>query len=289
MSGRLLILGCGYTGLEIARQAIAAGWTVSGTARRPASLAEVAAAGARPVVLETDKRLLADAVATADAIVCSIPAEADGDPSWPLLAPLLAARSALPVVYLSTTAVYGDRSGGWAHEDDPPSPASPRAEARVLAERQWQSLASPAMIARLPGIYGPGRSQIDKILAGEARSIDKPGQIFSRCHRDDIASGVLAAVRHGRPGAMFNLCDDRPCPAPEVNDFAAGLLGLPPLPRIPFAEAALSPMARQFYGDSKRVSNARAKAALGWRLCYPSYREGLAAIHAGGDAKPQLS
>jgi nucleoside-diphosphate-sugar epimerase len=165
-----------------------------------------------------------------------------------------------------------------------PAATSPRAAARLLAEQQWLSLSPPAHIFRLPGIYGPGRSALDKVASGEARSILKAGQIFSRCHRDDIASGIMAALDRPHPGTVFNLCDDFPCPAPLVNDAAAELLGLPPPPGIKFEDADLSPMARQFYADSKRVSNARAKAMLGWRPAFATYKEGLGAIHRGQGA-----
>ncbi|WP_375208717.1 SDR family NAD(P)-dependent oxidoreductase [Hyphomonas jannaschiana] len=192
----------------------------------------------------------------------------------------------LAVTYLSTTGVYGDLGGGWAFEWSETHPQSRRAKARVLAEEQWRAATGGrASLVRLPGIYGPGRSAFDRLREGTARRIVKPGQVFSRVHVDDIASGLLAL--HQRPeaaaraGGVFHLCDDEPAPSQDVIAHAAKLLGMDPLPDVPFDEAGLSPMARSFYAECKRISNARTKAALSWRPQYPTYREGLAAILAG--------
>jgi nucleoside-diphosphate-sugar epimerase len=282
MSKSILILGCGYTGLAIAKLAAEAGWQVSGTARTEAGRLLLEEAGIRGFVFNgtTAGTELQDHAALADAILSSVPAGVDGDPAFHALQPALADCRAAWIGYLSTTAVYGDRGGRWVFESDTVAPVSPRALARVLAEQQWLSLTPSAHIFRLPGIYGPGRSPLDKIASGEARSIVKAGQVFSRCHRDDIAACVIAALHRPHPGWVFNVCDDLPCPAPQVNAFAAGLLGLPEPATVAFETADLTPMARQFYADNKRVSNARAKAALGWTLRYPTFREGLAAIQS---------
>lgn len=192
----------------------------------------------------------------------------------------------LAVTYLSTTGVYGDLGGGWAFEWSETHPKSRRAKARALAEDQWRAATNGRVnIVRLPGIYGPGRSAFDRLRDGTARRIVKPGQVFSRVHVDDIASGLFAL--HQRPeavaraGGVFHLCDDEPAPPQDVIAHAAELLGMHPLPDVPFDEADLSPMARSFYAECKRISNARTKAALNWRPQYPTYREGLAAILAG--------
>jgi nucleoside-diphosphate-sugar epimerase len=137
-------------------------------------------------------------------------------------------------------------------------------------------------VFRLPGIYGPGRSTFDRLREGRARRISSPGQVFSRIHVDDLAAGLEASIRRPRAGGIYNLCDDEPCPNSEVIAYAAGLLGLPAPPEIPLEAARLSPVAQRFYAESKRVSNARAKAELGWRPAYPSYREGLRAVLAAG-------
>ncbi|HEX7944642.1 MAG TPA: SDR family NAD(P)-dependent oxidoreductase, partial [Phenylobacterium sp.] len=140
---------------------------------------------------------------------------------------------------------------------------------------------APAHVFRLPGIYGPGRSAIDQVRAGTARRIDKPGQVFSRIHVDDLAAGFEASIARPRAGGIYNLCDDEPAPNSDVIAYAARLLGIEPPPEIPLAQANLSPAAMRFYAESKRVSNALAKAELGWRPRYPTYREGLSAILAG--------
>ena len=157
-----------------------------------------------------------------------------------------------------------------------------RARARVLAERHRQdATGGAARIVRLPGIYGPGRSPFERLRDGTATRVVKPGQVFSRVHVEDIARGLEALLLKPALTGVFHLCDDEPAPPQHVTAFAAGLLGMAPPPEMDIAVAGLSPMARSFYAECKRVSNARAKAALGWRPLYPSYREGLTAILAG--------
>ena len=157
---------------------------------------------------------------------------------------------------------------------------------RAAAERDWlevgRGMGLTVAIFRLPGTYGPGRSAFDRLRAGQARRIAAPGQVFSRIHVDDLAAGLAASIARPRPGGIYNLCDDEPAANSEVIAYAARLLGIEPPPEIPLAEAALPPASRRFYAESKRVSNARAKAELGWRPAYPSYREGLRAILAAG-------
>ncbi len=189
------------------------------------------------------------------------------------------AGGAYSINYLSTTGVYGDLNGGWAFEWSPVRPASPRAGARVLAETQWLDASDGrARLVRLPGIYGLGRSPFDRLRDGTAQRVIKPGQVFSRVHVDDIASGLEALLLHPHATGAFNLCDDLAAPPQDVTAYAAELLGLPPPPDVSIDDAGLSEMALSFYAECKRVSNARAKAALGWRPQYPNYREGLKAI-----------
>jgi len=205
-----------------------------------------------------------------------------------VLVPALAQAKAFPdwIGYLSTTGVYGDRRGGWVTEKSRLAAQSLEGARRVSAERDWLEVARgmglTVSLFRLPGIYGPGRSALDRVRAGEARRIAAPGQVFSRIHADDLAAGLAASIARPRAGGIYNLCDDEPAANSEVIAYAAGLLGLPVPPEIPLAEAQLSAAAQRFYAESKRVSNARAKAELGWRPAYPTYREGLAAILAAG-------
>ena len=186
--------------------------------------------------------------------------------------------------YLSTTGVYGDTRGAWVDETSPLNPSSERSRNRVTAERQFMDWAAacdiPGFVFRLAGIYGPGRSALDQVRAGTARRIYKPGQIFSRVHVDDIVHALDAAI--GMPGAagVYNVCDDEPAPPWEVTAHAARICGLPVPPAIPFHRAGLSPMARSFYADCRRVRNDRLKHDLGVSLAYPSFREGLAAERA---------
>jgi nucleoside-diphosphate-sugar epimerase len=186
----------------------------------------------------------------------------------------LAARASVIrwLAYLSTTGVYGDRGGEWVEEDSPLSPSTERGRRRLAAERQWLALHAshglPVHIFRLAGIYGPGRNQLMSVADGTARRIVKPGQVFSRIHVEDIATVLEASMARPNPGAAYNVCDDLPCPPQEVIAFAAELLGRPLPPEIPLDAAELSPMARGFYAESKRVSNRRIKTELGVRLAY---------------------
>lgn len=210
-------------------------------------------------------------------VLISSPPDENGCPALTALGAF--ADAAASVTYLSTTGVYGDLGGGWAMEWSTPRPQSERARRRAAAERAWQQTVDTARIVRLPGIYGPGRSALDRVRGGSARRIIKDGHVFSRAHVDDIASGVQALIRCDARGP-FNLCDDLAAPPQDVIGFASELLGLEPPPGTRFEDTVLSPMARSFYSECKRVSNARLKAVTGWRPRFPTYRDGLSAIHA---------
>ena len=226
----------------------------------------------------------------ADAWLISAPPGEDGCPGFVALAPLLTSRAARPgwIGYLSTTGVYGDRQGGWVFEQSSLSPGSQEGRRRVEAEAGWRDLAQARALKlsvfRLPGIYGPGRSTLDRLRAGDARRMIKPGHVFSRIHVDDLASGLAASLATPERDGAYNLCDDEPAAPCDVATYAAGLLGVPPPPEAMFDPEQLSPMARRFWAESKRASNACAKAALGWRPLYPTYREGLAAVLAAETA-----
>jgi nucleoside-diphosphate-sugar epimerase len=192
---------------------------------------------------------------------------------------------------LSTTGVYGDRGGDWVDESSALAPTGARGSRRAAAERGWLDLYRrhnvPLHVFRLAAIYGPGRSPFAALRAGTAKRIDKPGQVFSRIHVEDLASVLCASMTQPRPGAVYNVCDDDPAPPEAVVAHAALLLGMPPPPLLPLAEAGLSPMALSFYGDNKRVRNRLIKEELGITLRYPDYRAGLAAILAAeGLPKP---
>ena len=278
MTNRLFIFGLGYSGVEIARQAKAAGWSVAGTIRSAAKVKQLAAEGIEAHLLDGAEPLPSGLIGGTTHVLCTIAPGRTGDPVLATCTALL--REACWLGYLSTTGVYGDHAGGWVDETTPPNPGQPRSVDRLEAERAWQALGST--LFRLPGIYGPGRSAIDQVKAGTARRIDKPGQVFSRIHVEDIAATVLAAIERPSAGAIYNVADDLPAPTPDVIAHACRLLARPVPPLVPWAEVAptLSAMARSFYAENRRVRNDRIKHELGVRLRYPTYREGLQAILA---------
>jgi len=284
MTKRLFIFGLGYSGLEIAQLAKAGGWAVAGTCTGAEKAESLRARGIEAHQFDGTAPLSAAAVGDASHILCSIAPGTTGDPALKLCGPLLSRAGWLG--YLSTTGVYGGHGGGWVDEDTPPSPGLPRSIERLATERAWQAMAReagvPLAIFRLPGIYGPGRSPIDQVKAGTARRIDKPGQFFSRIHVADIAGAVVTAMTAAPAGGLYNVADDLPAPNSDVVGFAFELLGKPAPRAIPWDEIAptLSPMARSFYGESRRVRNDRLKRELGVVLRYPTYREGLKAIAA---------
>ncbi|MFC2969397.1 SDR family oxidoreductase [Acidimangrovimonas pyrenivorans] len=279
----LLSLGHGYSARALARRLMPQGWHVIGTTRSAEKAAELTAEGVEALVWPGNA--LAPVLARATHLLSSIAPDEQGDPVLRLARDQIAAAGHLRWVgYLSTTGVYGDHHGGWVDEATPLTPATARGKARGTAEAEWQALAQeaglPLHIFRLAGIYGPGRGPFAKVRAGTARRIVKPGQVFSRIHVADIAQVLEASMAHLNPGAIYNLCDDDPAPPEEIIAHAAELLGLPLPPEEDFATAEMSPMARSFYAESKRVRNDRIKDELGIRLLYPSYREGLAALLA---------
>ena len=282
MTGRLFIFGLGYSGLQIAKLAKAAGWQVAGTVRDSDKARQLTAEGIETHLFDGTSALPAASFGKATHVLCTIAPGSTGDPALKTCAALL--REARWLGYLSTTGVYGDHRGGWVDETTPPNPGQPRSVERLAAERAWHAMAleSGAIldIFRLPGIYGPGRSAIDHVKAAGARRIDKPGQVFSRIHVEDIAATVVAAIAKPSPGAIYNVADDLPAANAEVIAYACELLALPVPPAIPWEQAApaMSAMARSFYAENRRVRNDRIKTELGVRLRYPTYREGLRAI-----------
>ena len=279
---RLLIFGYGFTGAALVRRLD--GWKVSATSRGVETRRSMVSAGL-DALDPNDPAAVAQAVADTTAILIAAPPSEQGCPGLAALGPhLTRAGQAKWIGYLSTSGVYGDHDGGWVSEDTAPNPASPEGERRLGAEQGWRRLAettgSPFFVFRLPGIYGPGRSPLDRVRAGTARRWVKPGQVFSRIHVDDLADALVRAMAKPERAGVYNLCDDEPASAADVTAYAARVLGIEPPPEELLDAAALSPMARRFWAESKRVSNARAKAALDWRPAYPTYREGLEAVHA---------
>ncbi len=284
MTKVLLAMGLGYSAAALSRRLLAQGWRVVGTTRSPEKAARLQAQGIEPLIWPGTP--LDGALAEATHILLSIAPDAAGDPV--IAAEADALRAARPewVGYLSTTGVYGDHDGGWVDETTPLTPGTARGRQRVLAEAQWQALAAergwPLHIFRLAGIYGPGRGPFRKVKDGTAQRIVKPGQFFSRIHVEDIGQVLDASIHRPDPGAVYNVCDDDPSPPQDVLAHAAELLGLPIPPEVDIDKADMTPMARSFYAESKRVRNDRMKRDLGIKLLYPTYRDGLAALLAEG-------
>ena len=252
----MLIFGLGYSAGFIAQALRARGWAVEATGR----------AGTLDFA---DEDAVRRALGRASHLLSSVPpGQAD-----PVLARYGAALADKWLGYLSSTGVYGDTAGAWV--DESAVTGGGRRSARAEADAAW--LARGACVFRLPGIYGPGRSALDRVRSGAAHRIDLADQVFSRVHVADIASGVVAAISHNAAGA-FNLADDMPCSQNAVIEEACRLLGLTPPPLVTLDQAGLSPMARGFYAENRRVANGKAKRVLGWAPRYPTYREGLAAL-----------
>jgi nucleoside-diphosphate-sugar epimerase len=277
----LFIYGLGFSGQALARRMQAKGWAVSATARSQDKVAALTGLNITPVN-PADTDAMAAAMGRAKAILITAPPGPDGCPALQQIVPALALSGAFPdwIGYVSTTGVYGDQGGGWVFENSPLRASSLEGARRVGAERDWQQVAQgmglSVMVFRLPGIYGPGRSAFDRLRAGDARRVIKPGQVFSRIHVEDIASGLAASIARPRAGGIYNLCDDEPAPPQDVIAYAAGLAGLALPPEV--GVETLSPMAQRFYAENKRVSNALAKQELGWKPAYRTYRQGLDAI-----------
>lgn len=284
----LLSIGHGYAADAVA-QALPRDWQIIATTRRPERAAELSARGLGSVVWEPGGSCspLREALARATHVISSVaPGRGGGDdPVAPVLARGLdAARNLRWLGYMSASSVYGDQGGDWVDEHTPAAPGTDRGLARLRAEETWSAIARsagvPAAMFRIGGIYGPGRSVLDGLRAGTAQRVIKPGQVFSRIHVADLGRIIAAAAERAAQGP-FNAVDEEPAPPQDVTEFGAGLLGLPVPPDVPFDAAALSPMARSFYAENKRVRSVRLDADLGLSLLYPDYRAGLRAIAAG--------
>ena len=276
----LFCFGFGYSARALAARLDKRAWEISATSRDPEGIAEINAQDFHSFLFDGKLQIAPDVTH----LLISVPPDENGDPVLNLYRENLRkiAKQLQWVGYLSTTGVYGDRGGDWVDEDSPLEPNTARGYRRLEAERSWMKLhinhGLLVHLFRLAGIYGPGRNQFISVLNGSAKRIIKAGQIFSRIHVDDIAGVLAASMAKPNPGRAYNVCDDEPCPPQEVVEYAANLLGMPVPPEIPFEQAELSPMAKSFYADSKRVSNKRIKNELGYKLLYPNYRDGLSAL-----------
>lgn len=276
----LLIFGFGYSGRATAIAARDAGYDVTITSREPEQ--QKPEPGVKTIHFEDAE----DAILEATHILATAAPGDRGDPVLARYGAQIAVGSSVWMGYLSTTGVYGNRDGGWVDEDTEPAPQSQRAKRRVEAEAAWRDFDGQCAvdIFRLAGIYGPGRSMFDDLREGSARRVVKPGHLFGRIHRDDIAHGVVAAMRNApKTGTrIFNFSDDEPAASADVVVEAATLLRVAPPAPVDYADAApkMSPMGLSFWAENRKVANAKTKAALGIAWKYPSYRDGLRAILA---------
>lgn len=260
----MLIFGMGYTAQALAGHLRARGWTVRGT-------------GSAGDIAFADGPAVRQALAEATHVLSSVPPLRDGgDPVLEAYSADLTASGVQWIGYLSSTGVYGDAGGAWVDESAPVGRG--RRTARAEADLGWLALDARVRVFRLPGIYGPGRSALDRVAGGKAHRIAIADQVFSRVYVDDIASGVIASF--GGPAGAYNLADDLPCSQNTVIEEAARLLGCAPPPMQSLAEANLSPLALAFYAENRRVANGKAKRLLGWQPAFPTYREGLRALSA---------
>ncbi len=283
---QIFIFGAGYSGKAFARANTDAA-TILGTTRSAEKFEALRQAGIAPLLFDgalTGE--IGEALRKTTHLVISVAPEEVGDP---VLNAARAAISQMPALewigYLSTVGVYGNYDGAWVDETAQCRPVSKRSVMRVAAEQDWlklgRGIGRPVAILRLSGIYGPGRNALVNLENGTARRLVKPDQVFNRIHCDDIA-GVLWQLMDGNAGGIFNVTDDLPAPPQDVVAYAAALMGIEPPPEIPFDAAQLSPMARSFYGENKRVANAAIKAA-GYRFRFPDYRSALDHMWASGD------
>jgi len=288
---RLVIFGLGYTCAHYVRSRKLAA-SVTGTTRRSENAVHLRHEGMRTLLFDESRfdEQIAPAIAACDAIIVSAPPGEAGDPVLRRFSDGLRAAERLGrIIYLSTIGVYGDHSGGWVDETTPPRAEMARSRTRLHAEADWLRLGEETgkrvHILRLAGIYGPARNALTGVAEGAAKRIVKPGQIFNRIHVEDIARAIDACLSTPTDSGVWNVSDDLPCPGPEVIEYAASLLGLPAPPEVAFEAADLSPMARSFYGESRRVSNHRLRSELGVELAYPTYREGLRALFQQGEGR----
>jgi len=276
---RVLVLGLGYSGRHVAALLRAQGVACSGTVREPDAAAEDGVVRHRLVAGQPVDDALREAIRSAEAVICTVPPDDAGDPALRLVAEALRASAVLRWVgYLSSTAVYADREGGWIDESSVADAVDDTARRRLLAEAHWRGFAHDKGVAsavfRLPGIYGPGRNALVQLAEGRARHVLRPGLVFNRLHVEDLAAVVVAAM--GRPGeALYLPADDEPAPPQEVLAFAAELGGFAMPPAVAWDDPSVSPALRRFYASNKRIDSQGTREALGWKPKFATYREGL--------------
>lgn len=289
----LLLLGAGYSARHVALRCLTIASSITGTTRNKDRISDDSAWPLLHFDGEEVTPELAQALAEATHLLVSVPPAREGDIADPVLKALVPALTTAPlqwIGYLSTVGVYGDHEGEWVDETTPCRPISQRSKKRLQAEREWTALAAhreiPLAIFRLPGIYGPGRNALVRLEEGQSRQLIKPGQVFNRIHVDDLAAAVTTAADHEAPG-VYNITDDVPAPPEDVVSFAAALMGKPAPEPVSWEDADISPMAKSFYAENKRVSNALSKTLPGMEYRYPDYQTGLRMLWDSGDWQNQ--
>lgn len=276
---RVLVLGLGYSGRHVAALLRAQGVACSGTVREPEAAPDDGVVRHRLVAGQPVDDALREAIRSAEAVICTVPPDDAGDPALRLVAEALRASAVLRWVgYLSSTAVYADREGGWIDESSVADAVDDTARRRLLAEEQWRGFARDKGVAsavfRLPGIYGPGRNALVQLAESRARHVLRPGLVFNRLHVEDLAAVVVAAMGH--PGeALYLPADDEPAPPQDVLAFAAELGGFAMPPAVAWDDPSVSPALRRFYASNKRIDSRGTREALGWKPKFATYREGL--------------
>ncbi|HHA2756994.1 TPA: epimerase, partial [Stenotrophomonas maltophilia] len=279
---RVLILGMGWSGCVLATQLQARGVHVVGTVRDPSSAPDDGLLRHQLHADTPPSPALLDEIAQAEAVLCSVPPDAEGDPALRLLLPALQGSPALRWVgYLSSTSVYADRAGGWINETSVADATETTGVRRLLAEAQWLALAEQRGIAsavfRLPGLYGPGRNALLQLAEGRARHVIRPGLAFNRLHVEDLAAVIIASMQRPAHRGLYLPSDDEPAPPQDVLAFAAKLGGFAMPPAVAWDDPTLSPTLRRFYESNKRIDSRGTRQALGWKPRFPTYREGLRA------------
>ena len=275
-TAKLLILGCGFSGTALARLMLAHGNAVVCTHRESDRTGT-------DLCFDSAAGLLPDMAALQDVthVISTIPPTATGEePVLSTLLPVLHRLRPTWVGYLSTTGVYGDRGGGWVNEEDDPAPSQARSQRRLDCENAWRASGLPVQILRLPGIYGPGRSIFNSLKRNKARIINKPDQVFCRIHVEDIAGACLHLMHmagNGQRPDVVNICDDHPAPSGDLVRFGAAMMNQAAPEEESFEEACkdMSPMARSFWSENRRVSNRLLCRKLGYKLLHPDFQAGL--------------
>ncbi len=290
MGERVFFFGLGYCAEALIRRAPRL--APSGTVRSAARAAALRAAGIDAHAFDGTRAEpgLEEALKRAEALVVSIPPQPERQGALDRFAEAIAAAPSLSrILYFSTVGVYGEHGGQWVDETAATLTRSQRSLARLAEEARWTAVGrrcgAAVDILRLPGIYGPGRNTLEKLSKGEARRVVKPNHVVNRAHVDDIAAVAAFVLETGLAGQVWNVADDEPAPPQDVIAYAAELMGVAPPPKEPIASAGLPPLTASFYAEEKRVSNAKAKALLGFRPAYPSYREGLSALWEAGEGR----